>query len=125
MIYERSKIKQLKLTTGEEIICEIVEEDGVDLILRNVLQINLAPASDGSNTKYWSFKFYMCYQDDPERFILIKHDKIVAVANPMNVLVEQYITVLGEMVHAESNEYNEPEYQQGWDDEYDEMTSLD
>ena len=123
MIYDRKRVKQLKLTTGEEIIAEIVEEDDHDIILRNVLQINLVATQEGN--RMWTFKYYMCYQDDPERFILIKLDKVVAVANPMDILIDQYEGAIGEMQYAESGEYSTPEYQTENDRYMEEMETMD
>jgi hypothetical protein len=114
VIYDHKKVKQIKLSTGEEIICEIIEEDDADIIVRNAISINLGTLENGERT--WTFRYFMCYQDDPERFILIKLDKVVAVANPMTVLVAQYEGALAEMVHAESGHMHEkPEY---LEDEY-------
>lgn len=102
MIYRRNKVKQLKLVTGEEIIAEIIEEDEYDVILRNVLQINFGEIDDG--TRMWTFKYYMCYQDDPDRFILLKVDKIVTIASPVDMLVTQYENALNDMVEIEAEQ---------------------
>ena len=108
VIYDKTKVKQIKLSTGEEIIGEIVEEDDHDIIMRNVLSINFGELVDG--TRAWSFRYYMCYQDDPERFILLKLDKVVAVANPMTVLIKQYEEALEQMIGMESGNLDNPEY---------------
>lgn len=109
MIYQVDKVKQLKLVTGEEIICEIIEEDDDHIIVRNVLAINFMTLDDGS--RMWTFKYYLCYQDDPERFILIKSDKVVAVANPAKALINQYEGALDDMMEVEPSE--PPEYLMG------------
>jgi len=98
MIYDSKKVKQLKLVTGEEIMCEILEEDEQDIIIRNALTIQFNTMEDGS--RMWSFKYFMCYQDDSERFTLVKMDKIVAVANPINDLYEQYYGAVQSMMDA-------------------------
>lgn len=96
MIYDIKKVKQLKLVTGEEVLCEIVEEDENDIIIRNALGIQFHYLEDGS--RIWTFKYFMCYQSDPERFILLKIDKIVSIANPIPELVKQYISATDEML---------------------------
>jgi hypothetical protein len=108
VIYDIKKVKQIKLVTGEELICEIIEEDDADIIVRNAISINFGELVDGSRA--WSFRYYMCYQDDPERFILLKLDKVVAVANPMQVLIDQYEAALNEMIGMESGNLDNPEY---------------
>lgn len=96
MIYDIKRVKQLKLVTGEEIVCEIIEEDENDVIIRNALAIQFHYLEDGS--RMWTFKYFMCYQDNPERFILLKVDKIVSIANPSEGLVKQYILATEEML---------------------------
>jgi hypothetical protein len=92
MIYDITKVKQLKLVTGEEILCEILEEDKVDIIIRNGLSVQFHKLDDGS--RLYTFNLFMCYQDDPERFILLKLDKIVSVANPTSEFLSQYVSVV-------------------------------
>ena len=92
MIYDIKKVKQLKLVTGEEILCEILEEDRIDLIIRNALTIQFHKLDDGS--RLYTFNLFMCYQDDPDRFILLKLDKIVSVANPTSDFLNQYVSVV-------------------------------
>ena len=81
-------VKQLKLVTGEEVIAKIVEEDDQDVFIRNAMTIQFANTPDGN--RMYTFKLFFCYQDDPERLIMLKMDKIVAVANPIEEMVEQY-----------------------------------
>ena len=92
MIYDIKKVKQLKLVTGEEILCEILEEDRIDLIIRNALTIQFHKLDDGS--RLYTFNLFMCYQDDPDRLILLKQDKIVSVANPTSDFLNQYVSVV-------------------------------
>jgi len=96
MTYDLTRVKQLKLVTGEEVICEVVDEDEEDIIVRNALTIQFHITEEG--TKMWTFKYFMCYQDDPDRFVLIKPDKIVAVAKPITDLLKQYISGLEAMI---------------------------
>ena len=113
MIYDIKKVKQLRLVSGDEIMCEILEEDEQDIIIRNALSIQFNVMENGS--RMWSFKYFMCYQDDPERFILLKMDKIVAIANPIHDMVKQYVDAVGSMMdHGEEipdplEEEEEPE----------------
>jgi len=39
----------------------------------------------------------MCYQDDVDRFVLIKVDKIMGIANPIDELVKQYLVGIDQM----------------------------
>ena len=99
MTYDLTRVKQIKLVTGEEVICEVVDEDDEDIIVRNALTIQFQLTDDG--IKMWTFKYFMCYQDDPDRFLLIKPDKIVSVASPVNELLKQYVNGLEVMLDYE------------------------
>lgn len=100
-------IKQLKLVTGEEVICEIIEEDDQDLIIRNPLAFEYKVTEDGS--RMWSYRLFMCYQDDPDRLILIKIDKIVAIANPVGSIVKQYIKGVEAIMDYDGDDYYDEE----------------
>jgi len=88
-------IKQLKLVTGEELLAEILEEDETDLIVKNTIKLVESISDDGY--KYYSFRNFMIYQDDPESVILLKVDKIVSVALPIQPLLRQYNLALIEL----------------------------
>ena len=117
MIYDLKQVKQLKLSTGEEIMCEILEEDDYDIIIRNPLAIQFGETEDGQ--RMWTFRLFMCYQDDPDRFILLKLDKIVSIANPVDELMRQYV----DAVDAIMEDHNEPEFEEKLDDYLDRMDS--
>lgn len=109
MIYEKSNVKQLKLVTGDEVICEILEEDDIDIIVRNVLGIQHHITADGA--RMWTFNYFMCSQDDPDKFILIRSDKVASVAVPSQNLMLQYQKAIAEMIGDSNGESLE------WDDE--------
>jgi hypothetical protein len=99
MIYDKNHVKQLKLVTGDEIICEILEEDEIDIIVRNVLSIQHHITEVG--TRMWAFNYFMCSQDDPDKFTLIRSDKVVGVAVPPESLMLQYQNAIREMIGEE------------------------
>jgi hypothetical protein len=94
-IKDIKKIKQLKMVTGEEVLCEIIEETDEDLIVRAPLGIQFHTSETG--TRIWTFRLFMCYQDDVDRFVLIKVDKIMGIANPIDELVKQYLVGIDQM----------------------------
>lgn len=113
MIYEKNNVKQLKLVTGDEVICEILEEDEMDIIVRNVLAIQHHITDVG--TRMWAFNYFMCSQDDPDKFTLIRADKVVGVAVPPQSLLTQYQRAIAEMIgDGESLDWGDEED----DDEY-------
>jgi hypothetical protein len=81
-------VKHLKLTTGEEVLAEIIEEDDYDVILRRALKLHTDISENGS--RYHSFRNFMTYQDDPEVFIMLKATHIVAVTYPAMQMLQQF-----------------------------------
>lgn len=92
------EIKQFKLSSGEEIVCEVLEwpnvdEDEADIVVRNIFKIVALEASVTGN-RYYTFKPWMVFQDEPDMFQLINSNHIVGEANPSQKLLEQYFIVL-------------------------------
>ena len=93
-------IKQFKLTSGEEIVCQILEwpdeeQESVDVIVRNSYKISTASIGpDG--IKYYQFRPWLIYQDEPEQFQIINANHIVGEAIPSSLLLEQYNKTLTE-----------------------------
>lgn len=123
MTYDVKKIKQLKLVSGEEIICEIIEETDDDLIVRAPLAIQFQTNDD--STRMWTFRLFMCYQDDPERFVLVKIDKIMGIANPIHELVRQYLRGVDEMYMFDDEEDLTPDGKEDPWSSWEEKVSLD
>lgn len=90
-----SSIKHLKLITGEELICNLIEESSDNLVVNNALSLMEKTLEDG--TKFYAFKTYMVYQDTPQNVIMIFTDKIVSLALPTPEMVAQYGNAIKEM----------------------------
>jgi len=95
------EIKQFKLSSGEEVICEVLEwpndeEDEVDIVVRNVFRI-VAIDQTVSGNRYYTFKPWMVFQDEADMFQLINNTHVIGEANPSQKLLEQYfIAIRGE-----------------------------
>lgn len=92
------EIKQFKLTSGEEVVCEVLEwpnvdEDESDIVVRNVFKIVSVEQTDIGN-RYYTFKPWMVFQDEEGMFQLINNNHITGEANPSQKLLEQYFTIL-------------------------------
>lgn len=88
-------IKQLKLINGEEILCEILDEAPDSICVNNALILQSNTAKDGS--KFFTFRNFMVYQDQPQNVMLIMSDKIVAIAIPTEDMIEQYEIALEQL----------------------------
>ena len=82
------EVKHLKLSTGEEVLAEIIEETDYDLVVKRALR--LQTDIDNDRTRYHSFRPFMTYQDDPEIYSLIKTLHVVAITFPAPAMLKQY-----------------------------------
>ena len=113
-----SSIKHLKLVTGEELVCELLEETPESILIRNGLALMPKTLNDG--TKIFAFKTYMVYQDTPSNVIMIFTDKIVSIAVPADEMMTQYGNALREMA-----EFLETDEENRLEDDFNESLSLD
>lgn len=95
MTNPNSSIKHLKLITGEELICNLLEESADHLVVNNALSLMEKTLDDG--TKFYAFKTYMVYQDTPQNVIMVFTDKIVSLALPTQDMINQYGNAIREM----------------------------
>ncbi len=119
-----SSVRHLKLVTGEELICDVLDESPESIVVNNAMSLMQNTLKSGE--KFFTFKTYMVYQDTPLNCILIFTDKIMSLAIPSKEMVEQYGTALKEMaLYLEENyaelddDFDEPP--QTLDDWLDEM----
>jgi hypothetical protein len=101
-------VKHLKLITGEEIICNLLEESPDNLVVNNALSLTEKSLENGS--KFYAFKTYMVYQDTPTNVIMIFTDKIVSLALPTKEMLTQYGNAIKEMETFMSNSELEGDY---------------
>lgn len=92
------EIKQFKLSSGEEIVCEVIEwpdvdEDVAEIVVRNIYKI-IAIDQTVSGNRYYTFKPWMVFQDEPDMFQTININHVVGEANPSQKLLEQYFTMI-------------------------------
>lgn len=102
-----SDIKQFKLTNGDELVCEVIEwpgedeDDSQDIVVRNAYKI-VAFESDPAGNRYYTFRPWMIYQQDPEMMQIINGYHVVGEANPTSKVIEHYLNAV-----KQENEDNE------------------
>jgi hypothetical protein len=89
------EVKHLKLSTGEEVLAEIIEETDYDLVVKRALR--LQTDVDDQRTRYHSFRPFMTYQDDPDIYSLIKTLHVVAITFPAPAMLKQYQASIDEV----------------------------
>ena len=105
MMKKDSSVRHLKLITGEEVICEVLDEDSEHIVVNNAMSLIQNTLKNGE--KFFTFKTYMIYQDTPTNVMLIFTDKIMSLAIPVKEMVEQYRTALDEMAKYLEENYSE------------------
>lgn len=89
------EMKQFKLTSGEEIIGQVIEwpeEDNLEIIAKNMMKIQPVMGADGS--VYYTLRPFLTSQISSDNLILVNMSQIVAEANPSDEVVNQYKKVI-------------------------------
>ena len=85
------EIKQFKLISGEEIICEVIEwpsDDFTGMVIRRVLMIRTT--FDEKGNRYYSFRPWMALQEGDEKFISLEGTHVMGEGNPDLVMLKNY-----------------------------------
>lgn len=82
---------QFKLSNGDELIAEVIdrEDDYTNVVVRNAMKI-VTLENPESGYRYYSFRPWMVYQDQPQMLQLINQSHIVGEAQPNELLLIQY-----------------------------------
>jgi len=90
--------KQFKLTSGDEVICELVETnaDGeTDVIVRRAMKIITTDDLE-SNTRYYTFKPWVSFQDDTLDLVALNSIHIVSESTPSDTVMLHYAGALSD-----------------------------
>lgn len=109
-----SNYRQLKLANGDEVMAEIIQwsdETDATLIIRACYKILTAEHPDGY--RYYGFRPWMTYCEDPEHLLTINGDQVVGECMPSSTMFEQYLktvrsykAITEEKIKAEAAEGN-------------------
>lgn len=89
-------LKQYKLTTNDEIICELVEETQEGLVIRKALRV-IATDDYDTNIRYYQFRPWISFQDDFDDLSILRTSHIVGETTPSNVLVTHFTSAVKEV----------------------------
>lgn len=84
-------IKQFMLTSGEQIVCEVLEwpdEEVSEIVVRSVYKLVL---QEDDEIRYYAFKPWMCFQDSAEQVMTINIQHVVGEANPAEEVLKYYM----------------------------------
>lgn len=92
------EVRQFKLASGEEIVCEIIQwnnEEELELVVRKAMKLVMGELETG--IKYYSFRPWMVYQENPDDFVVLNGNHVVGIAYPPDSLITQYDEAVDEM----------------------------
>lgn len=92
-------IKQFKLATGDEIICEILEwdtDDNPSIVVRGSMRI-ISIDDLPRGIRFYSFRPWLIFQDDPSLLQTINAMHIVSEAVPNDEVLKQYIKTIAKL----------------------------
>ena len=92
----KDHIRQFKLNTGEELICEVLQwddEENPSIIIRSAMRI-VESVSMKSGLRLFSFQPWMSFQDEPTVLQTLCANHIVGEASPSNELLSMYVKCL-------------------------------
>lgn len=93
-----NEVRQFKLASGEEIVCEVVQwhnEEELELVVRKAMKLVMGEMSSG--VKYYSFRPWMVYQENPEDFIVLNGNHVIGIGYPTDMLIKQYNEAVDDM----------------------------
>jgi hypothetical protein len=91
------KYKQFKLTSGEEIVAEVMdidEEEGI-AVLRAAMKIIELEADDGYS--YFAFRPFMAFTESAEKIQVLNVGHIIGESTPSKNLMGHYASTIGKM----------------------------
>ena len=95
-------LKQFRLTTGDEILCELVDEAQEEgcLLVRRILRI-IATDDFENNVRYYSFKPWVSFQDDFKEIVVLNVGHIVSETEPSPTLQAHFTVANKEVEEAQ------------------------
>lgn len=91
-------LRQLKLTNGDELVCEIMDygdDDEHMMAVRNPFRL-VAMESSRENVRYYAFRPFMLYQGDGNHVQILNPGHVVSECTPTRELIEEYTKAVDE-----------------------------
>jgi len=100
-----SRVRQFKLTSGDEIICEVLEWDDTEnseIIVRHLFEIRKVDMM-ASSTRLYTIQPYVSFQVGDTVVSSINSDHISVISQPAKTLIDQYKSSIKNYVLEESD----------------------
>lgn len=113
-----SRVKQLRLTDGSEIICEVVhewddydddeEQEGRGIVVRYALRIHRIDVD--MHKSYYTFNPWMTYAEKSDHLVTLNPDHVLGATIPADAVMTQYEYVVGKIDKDIDDEDKEKSY---------------
>ena len=123
-----NEIRQFKLASGEELVCEVVEwatEECCDMVVRRAFSIQTQISNE--TYRYHSLKPWMALQEGLEMYITLNSNHIVSEAQPQESLLKHYQSTVhnAELTDEEISEKLQEYYDMQSEENHDADSSID
>jgi|TARA_R110000803_G_scaffold34404_3_gene75120 hypothetical protein len=92
------EVKQFKLSSGEEILAEVVQwqdDDDIEVLIRKAMRLVMMENEEGF--KYYAFRPWMVYQESNDDLIILLATHIVGIGFPTDSLLVQWDEAVADM----------------------------
>ena len=91
----KADIRQLVLSNGQELLCEVIQWPDIDIDEQEVMIIRrsakiIVQENFEQGTRWFTFRPFMTYQDDNNSLVSLMPYHIMSIGHPSDVLKNQY-----------------------------------
>ena len=89
------RVRQFKLVTGDEIVCEVIEwddDENIELVVQKIYKIETFD-NPAEQTRYYALKPYMSFQLEDGMYQTINSAHVCVSALPSHWMIDQYKTL--------------------------------
>ena len=109
-------IRQIVLSNGQEVLCEVVQWPDLDIDEQEVMIIRKAckiiiQENFEQGTRWFTFRPFMTYQDEASSLCSLMPYHIITIGHPSKVLKKQYTSYLKLLVKEENEGRAEDPFQ--------------
>lgn len=105
-----NNVKQIRMSNGDELLCEILEELDEDLVVRYCLTIEKISNNDDKKVStFYIMRPWMTYIEKTDEIITLSKYHCMAYAQPNNELLEQYGSALKTIIELGDEESDKSE----------------
>ncbi len=91
-----SDVKQLRLISGEELLCEIIdvqwdEQVGEESFVMRAAYTLVSQEDFENGYRYYTFRPFMMHIHDPSHVLVLNSAAVICLTNPHQTVIDQYI----------------------------------